>query len=226
MVRRRSAALLTQVPTSGLAGVEVWSAGKHCRFGEHAAIPRAILDRHVIVELLPAGFFFAVNSGWGLKAATVAVTLATIAAVAIGYRSTGRVPVLAIATLAIVVALGMASLLFDDERFIKIRPTVGNSRFASALLVGLAFRPSLLERALAGVLHLTASGWRVLTFCWVAFAVLQAVTNEIVWRMFPTDDWVAFKTVLVPVSIAGYILITRLVAPRFWDEAAEGGQPN
>jgi intracellular septation protein len=37
-------------------------------------------------------------------------------------------------------------------------------------------------------------GWRKLTMRWAAFFLFLAILNEIVWRGFSTDSWVAFKT--------------------------------
>ena len=35
--------------------------------------------------------------------------------------------------------------------------------------------------------------WRILTRRWALFFLALAVVNEIVWRNFSTDTWVAFK---------------------------------
>ena len=109
--------------------------------------------------------------------------------------------------------------MFEDEIFIKVKPTVGLSLFAIALIIGLLLRPSLLARALNGQVHLTEKGWRVLTVRWVFYALALAVTNELIWRTQDTDTWVAFKASLTPVSILGYIVITRLTVPKYWQKS-------
>lgn len=38
-----------------------------------------------------------------------------------------------------------------------------------------------------------AEGWRKLTLRWGLFFLLLAVLNEVIWRSFSTDTWVAFK---------------------------------
>ncbi len=179
------------------------------------------LNRHILLELFPALVFFAVNFGWGLMAATAAVMAATLAAVAAGLVLDGRVPVLAVVTLLLVLLLGGASLVFEDETFIKIKPTLGKGLFAAALALGLCFRPSFLQRALGGQVKLTAPGWRVLTLAWIGFALLLALLNEVVWRSLDTDSWVAFKTALAPLSILGYVAITRVLAGRYWQALPE-----
>ena len=89
--------------------------------------------------------------------------------------------------------------------------------FALCLAGGLFLKRDLLRRALEGQIFLTERGWRVLNARWIAFAILLAIANEIVWRHFSTDTWVAFKASVTVVSIIGYIAITRLTAPHYWE---------
>nr|MDJ0952005.1 septation protein IspZ [Alphaproteobacteria bacterium] len=65
--------------------------------------------------------------------------------------------------------------------------------------------------------RLVPAGWRVLTYCWIAFALSLAGFNELIWRTVDTDTWVTIKTVVGPASIIGYIAITRALAPIWWD---------
>lgn len=190
-------------------------------FGKGMTFIGRYLNRHILLELFPAAVFCAVNYGWGLMPATAAVMAATLLAVGAGLALERRVPVLAVVTLVLVLALGGASFAFNDAVFIKIKPTVGKCLFAAALAIGLFFRPSFLVRALGRQAKLTEPGWRVLTFCWIGFALCMAALNEIVWRTMDSDAWVAFKTALAPVSIVGYIAITRAVAQGYWREDAE-----
>jgi intracellular septation protein len=78
--------------------------------------------------------------------------------------------------------------------FIKIKPTIVNLFFATTLFGGLFFGKSLLKHIFADAFHLTDGGWTQLTRRWGLFFLLLAALNEIVWRNFSTDSWVAFKT--------------------------------
>ena len=175
-------------------------------------------NRQILLEIFPALVFFGVNFGWGLMPATAAVMLATVAVLVIGRILDGRVPVLAVVTLILVLSLGGAGLIFNDETFIKVKPTVGSCLFGVALAIGLFFRPSFLERALGSQLTLERVGWRILTMCWIMFALCLAVLNEVIWRNMDTDTWVAVKTAMAPLSIAGYVAITHVIANRYWHE--------
>lgn len=177
-------------------------------------------NRQILLEIFPALVFFTVNFGWGLMPATAAVMLATVAVLMAGLMLEGKVPILAVVTLVLVLSLGGAGLIFNDEAFIKIRPTVGKCLFAGALATGLLFRPGFLERALGGRLRLTRAGWRILTMLWIGFALSMAVLNELIWRNMDTDTWVAMKTAMDPLSIGGYVAITHMIANRHWNEDA------
>jgi intracellular septation protein len=183
---------------------------------ENETFRERYLNRHIVLELLPAAVFFIVNFGWGLMVATAAVMIAALTTTVLGLYWEKKVPVLAVVTLAMVLALGGAGLIFENETFIKIKPTVGKCLFAGTLAIGLLFQPSFLARALSTRLNLSKRGWVVLTWCWIAFALSLAVVNEIVWRSLPTDTWVAITTATAPLSILGYIIITRLLAPPYW----------
>ncbi len=176
------------------------------------------LNRRIVLELLSAVVFFVVNYGWGLMAATVAVIVTALTTTILSLYWFKKVPVLALVTLILVLALGGAGIIFDDEIFIKIKPTIGKCLFAATLVVGLRFQPNFLARALSSHLSLSKRGWMVLTWNWVAFALFLAVINEVARRIFDTDAWVAVNTALAPISILGYILITRILAPRYWHD--------
>jgi intracellular septation protein len=176
------------------------------------------LNRHILFEIAPGIFFLIVNYGWGLIWATAAVMVATVVFTFLGIKIEQRVPVFPIVTVMLVLTLGGATLLFEEELFIKLKPTVGNFLFATALGVGMLLRPCLLARALEGQVYLTKKGWNVLTIIWVLFALILAGANEVMWRTQETDTWVAFKASLTPISIFGYIVITHIIASKYWQE--------
>jgi intracellular septation protein len=108
------------------------------------------LNRHILFEIAPGFVFLIVNYSWGLMWATAAVMVATVVFTFLGIVIERRVPVFPIVTVLLVLILGGAALVFDDELFIKVKPTVGNCLFAVALIIGLVLHPSLLARALEG----------------------------------------------------------------------------
>ena len=94
---------------------------------------------------------------------------------------------------AIVLVFGGLTIYFDNEIFIKMKPTIINMVFALILYGGVIVKKPLLKYLLGAALKLEEDGWRILTQRWIAFFVALAVLNEIVWRTQSTDVWVNFK---------------------------------
>lgn len=156
-----------------------------------------------LLELAPLLVFFAINWVYGLMAGTVALMIGTGIAIVISYLLEKRVPIMPLIGTAGVMVFGGLTLFFEDETFIKIKPTVVNVIFGVGLLGGLAFGRSLLKPLFGSVFELTEAGWRILTLRWGLFFLFLAVLNEIVWRGFSSDTWVNFKVFGVfPITIA------------------------
>ena len=144
-----------------------------------------------IAPLIPA----AVASGdrAGIFVATAVFMIAIVVALVVSYVLTRHLPVMALVTALIVVVFGGATLIFQNETFIKLKPTIIYLLFAGTLFGGLMFRKPLLAMVFDQVFHLTEEGWRKLTVRWALFFLALAVLNEIVWRTQSTDTWVTFK---------------------------------
>jgi intracellular septation protein len=157
----------------------------------------------LLLDLGPLVLFFAVNARWGIFIATAVFMTAVIGALAVSYVLVKCLPAMTLISAAIVMVFGGLTLLLHDEMFIKIKPTIIYLLFAALLLGGLAVRRPLLAFVLGSVFHLTAEGWRRLTFRWVLFFIALAALNEVVWRTQSTDVWVTFKAFgVVPLTFA------------------------
>jgi intracellular septation protein len=129
----------------------------------------------------------------GIFVATAVFMVAIVAALAISYALTRHLPTMALVSAVIVVVFGGATLIFQNETFIKMKPTIIYLLFAGTLFGGLIFRKPLLAMVFDQMFHLTEEGWRKLTMRWALFFLALAVLNEIVWRTQSTDTWVTFK---------------------------------
>lgn len=147
----------------------------------------------LLVEIGPLGVFFLANSQYDIFAATGAFMAATLVSLVASRLIFKRVPAMPLVTGVFVFIMGGLTLYLHDELFIKLKPTIVNVLFALILLGGLAYGRSLLKYLFADVFQLQEEGWRKLTLRWALFFVFLAVLNEIVWRLFSTDFWVAFK---------------------------------
>ena len=99
---------------------------------------------------------------------------------------------------------GALTLWLHDDLFIKIKPTIVNGLFSALLLGGLfIFRVSLLRYVFDAAFQIDEEGWHKLTIRWGLFLAVMAVVNEVLWRNFSTDFWVAFKVWgNLPITIA------------------------
>jgi intracellular septation protein len=147
----------------------------------------------LVLDLGPLVLFFAVNSRFGIFAATGAFMVAVLIALAVAYAMTRRVEVMPLVTAGIVLVFGGLTLVLHDELFIKLKPTIIYLLFGGTLLGGLAFGKPLLGMVFDRMFHLTDEGWRKLTWRWALFFFALAIANEIVWRTQSTDFWVSFK---------------------------------
>jgi len=147
----------------------------------------------LLVEFGPLVVFFVGNSQYDIFTATAAFMVATAISLLASRLIFKRVPAMPLVTGVFVFLMGGLTLYLHDELFIKLKPTITNVLFASILLGGLAYGHSLLKYLFSDVFQLQDEGWRKLTLRWALFFLLLAVLNEIVWRMFSTDFWVAFK---------------------------------
>ena len=145
------------------------------------------------VELGPLLVFFIVNSRSDIFHGTAAFMAATVVALIVSHFVFGRIATMPLVTGIFVLVFGGLTLYLQDDHFIKVKPTIVNGLFAAILFGGLMFGRVFLKIVFGDVMRLTQEGWRILTVRWALFFAFLAILNEIMWRGFSTDTWVAFK---------------------------------
>ncbi len=142
------------------------------------------------------------NLGGPLFVATGLFMVATAIALTASWILTRSLPIMPLVSGIIVFVFGALTLWLQDETFIKMKPTIVNVLFGAVLLGGLAFGKPLLGYVFDSAFRLDAEGWRKLTLRWGLFFFFLALANEIVWRSFSTDAWVAFKVWgIMPITV-------------------------
>ena len=155
--------------------------------------PRQNPALKLALEMGPLVLFFIANARFGIYIATGVLMVGVVAALAASWLLTRHVPVMPLVTAVAVLVFGGLTFIFQDELFIKMKPTIVNSIFGAVLLVALAMGKPLLPVVLDSMMRLTETGWRILTLRWGLFFFLLAGVNELVWRTQTTDFWVSFK---------------------------------
>ena len=169
-----------------------------------AARPTPKLDPKLkfALELGPLALFFLTYWKFKIYIATGVMIVAVLVALVVSYAKLRRLPIMPVVTAVIVVIFGSLTLFFQNETFIKIKPTVLYCLFAGALLFGIAFRRPILQIMFDGALHLSGEGWRILTWRWALFFLFLAALNELVWRTQTTAHWVTFKSFgFIPLTV-------------------------
>jgi intracellular septation protein len=146
----------------------------------------------LLADYFPLILFFLAFKWQGIMVATGVAIAASIAQIA-WFKWKGKVSVVHLLSLAIIVVFGGATLILQDENFIKWKPTVLYGAFGTILLVGkLVFRRDLIAYLLKDI-ELPAFVWTRVTWAWTAFFFAMAVLNRYVASNYPTETWVNFK---------------------------------
>ncbi len=147
-----------------------------------------------LLDFLPILLFFGAYKLYNIYVATAILMAATVVQMAILYKMDGKLQTMHKVTLALVLGFGALTLGFQDERFIKIKPTVLYTFMAAALGIALwGFGKNFLKMMLGGQLNLPENVWRNLTAAWVVYALFMAALNAYVAYFYTTEQWVNFK---------------------------------
>lgn len=170
------------------------------------------------LELGPALAFFLAVRFYDIYAGTIVLFAAGILSTALSWHRERRVPVVPLASLALTLGLGGATLILEQGRFIKMRPTIINSITALALAIGLMKGRVLLRNVLGAGIKAAPAAWRHVTLGAVVFLLLLAGLNEVVWRTMSTETWAGFKAFVIPAADAlaiwlGYRHLKRHACP-------------
>jgi len=126
--------------------------------------------------------------------ATVVVIAATIAQIAWVHFRHGKVDKMLWVSLVLVSVFGGLTLIFQDETFIKWKPTILYWVFAGSMAFGaLVLKKNAIKAMLGEQMTLPEAVWSKVNFSWVAFFIFMGVLNLVIAFNFSTDVWVNFK---------------------------------
>lgn len=158
----------------------------------------------------------------GFIAVTAGFIPVILLSMAILWKLTGKLSPMQVLTAVLVVVFGGLTVWLNDERFLKIKPTIINLLLGGVLFVGLWRGKSLLSVVLSDALPMDAEGWMILTRRMAWFFVASAVANELVWRTQSTEFWVTFETFFLPGSMFVFFISQAGLIRRHSTETEEG----
>lgn len=126
-------------------------------------------------------------------------------------------------SLALVVVLGAATVWFQNETFIKWKPSGLYWAMALVFLLSpLLFGKNLLKSMLGKELELPAFVWTRLNLAWVLFFAVMGVLNLWVAYHFSTSTWANFKVFGTTGLMLIFTLAQGVYMSRYLSEAPEG----
>ena len=147
-----------------------------------------------LFDLFPVILFFVAFKLADIYVATGVAIGASVLQVAWLKLRGKRVDPMLWASLAIIGVFGGATLLLQNETFIKWKPTVLYWLFGAVLATSaLVFRRNLIRSMLSEQVQLPDAVWSRLNLSWAGFFAFMGAANLYVAYNYSTDLWVNFK---------------------------------
>ncbi len=161
-----------------------------------------------LVEFFPIVLFFIAFKLYDVYVATAVVIVATILQVAYAWFKHRKVETMQWITLVLVIVMGGLTLILHDDQFVKWKLSIIEWLFGGVFL-GSQFigKKPFIERMMSSQLTLPAPVWKYLNLCWALFFIGVGFLNVYVMFHYDTNDWVTFKTFVVPGLMAVFIVL-------------------
>ena len=174
-----------------------------------------------LFDLLPVALFFVAFKFAGIYVATAVAIAVTFLQVGWLKLAGKHVHPMLWASLGIIVVFGGATLLLQDETFIKWKPTVLYWLFGLVLAgAALFFRRNLIRAMLSEQMRLPEPIWSRLNQSWIAFFVFMGAANLYVAYNYSTDLWVNFKLFGGMGLMLLFVVVQALFLARYVDDKA------
>ncbi len=147
-----------------------------------------------LIDFGPLLVFFGVNFSYGIFPATLSLMVTMPTAMAVSWIKRKHIPPVLWVSGILVLIFGGLTLYFNDERFIKIKPTIIFSLFGLILLGGYLKGKALIKFLFEPAFPpIAEKGWMIISRNYGLLNLLLAGFNEFIWRTFSTDTWVTIK---------------------------------
>jgi intracellular septation protein len=174
-----------------------------------------------LFDFFPVILFFIAFKVADIYVATGVAIAATFVQVAWLKLRGKRVEPMLWASLGIIAVFGGATLVLQDETFIKWKPTVLYWLFGVVLAAAAAAGRNLIRIMLSQQMQLPDPVWARLNWSWIGFFALMGALNLYVAYNFSTDNWVNFKLFGGMGLMLVFVLAQAVVLSRFIEEKDE-----
>ena len=147
-----------------------------------------------LFDMFPVILFFVAFKLFGIYEATAVAIAASFAQIGWVWFKHRKVEPMLWVSLGVITVFGGATLLLQNETFIKWKPTVLYWLFSASLgIAALVFKKNLIRAMMEKTMTLPDAVWGKLLLSWIAFFTVMGVLNLFVAFNYSTDTWVDFK---------------------------------
>lgn len=172
-----------------------------------------------LFDIFPVVLFFVAFKFYGIYVATAVAIAATFLQIGWLWLRGRKIENMLWVSLAVIVVFGGATLLLQNETFIKWKPTVLYWLFSGVLAVAqLAFRKNFIRAMMETQVTLPEPVWLKLLASWIAFFAVMGAVNLIVAYNFSTEAWVNFKLFGGIGLMLVFVVLQALMLSRYVDE--------
>jgi intracellular septation protein len=172
-----------------------------------------------LFDIFPVVLFFIAFKFYGIYVATAVAIAATFLQIGWLWLRGRKIENMLWVSLGVIVVFGGATLLLQNETFIKWKPTVLYWLFAAALgIAALAFKKNLIRAMMETQVTLPDPVWGKLLASWIAFFAVMGVLNLAVAYNFSTDAWVNFKLFGGIGLMVVFVILQALMLSRYVEE--------
>jgi len=176
----------------------------------------------LLFDLFPVILFFIAFKAFNIYIATAVAIAATVVQIAWTKWRHGKVDVMLWVSFVIIGVFGGATLLLQDETFIKWKPTVLYWLFSTILLISnWFFNKNLMRSLLHEKIALPLHAWNRLNLTWSLFFAVLGFINLYVAFNYTTDAWVNFKLFGFTGLMVVFILAQSVWLAKYVDEKKE-----
>lgn len=150
----------------------------------------------LLFDFLPVIFFYLTFELFGIYTATIVGMITAALQFFISWVLNRKIEFLYLFMLIIIFVLGGATLILQDDFYIKWKPTFANWLIAGTFLITQWMGSSpLIEKIMGEHVHLPKLIWYRLNLIWVLFFLTLGLINIYVIYNFDTTFWVRFKVI-------------------------------
>lgn len=175
----------------------------------------------LLFDLFPVVLFFAAFKLYDIFVATAVAIVAAIAQIGWLWFRHRQIDKMMWINLAVIVVFGGATLVSQDETFIKWKPTVLYWLIATVLLASnQILKKNLIQAILEKHMVLPSLVWNRLNLSWVSFFVVMGCINLYVGFSFSVDTWVTFKLFGATGLMLVFVMMQVIMLGRYLKEPA------